>query len=116
MRVPPNTVCVDPEPQGAIVNPYWSSVVTGLTPYVPGEQPNLANPVKLGQAVLFPDIPYSFYPVYCRLYGIQYKQLPLTETFEIRVDDYFTPNGGIVFPNPNAPTGRPLALSEIGPL
>jgi histidinol-phosphate aminotransferase len=47
------------------------------------------------------------------LYGIDFKQVPLTESFEIRVDDYLTPNGGIIFPNPNAPTGRPLALSEI---
>ncbi len=63
--------------------------------------------------ILFPDITYSFYPVYCELYGIEYRQLPLTDTFEIRVDDYFQPNGGIIFPNPNAPTARLLALSEI---
>ena len=163
---------------------YWSKVVAGLTPYVPGEQPKLPNLVKLNtnecpygpspralaalraevgdtlrlypdpncdslkesiaafhklkpaqvfvsngsdevlahtflallkheQPVLFPDITYSFYPVYCGLYGIEHKQVPLTESFEIRVDDYFTPNGGIIFPNPNAPTGRPLALAEI---
>jgi len=163
---------------------YWSTVVDGLTPYVPGEQPKLPNLVKLNtnespygpsprvlealraevgdtlrlypdpncdslkdsiaafyklkpaqvfvsngsdevlahtflallkhdEPVLFPDITYSFYPVYCGLYGIEYKQVPLTESFEIRVDDYLTPNGGIIFPNPNAPTGRPLALSEI---
>ena len=163
---------------------YWSKVVAGLTPYVPGEQPKLANLVKLNtnenpygpspralealraelgdtlrlypdpnserlklaiaafhqlqpaqvfvgngsdevlahaflgllkheQPLLFPDISYSFYPVYCGLYGIEYRQLPLTESFEIRVDDYLAPNGGIVFANPNAPTGRPLALSEI---
>ncbi len=163
---------------------YWSTVVDGLTPYVPGEQPKLPNLVKLNtnespygpspralvalraevgdslrlypdpdcdslrqaiaafyklkpaqvfvsngsdevlahtflallkheQPVLFPDIASTFYPVYCGLYGIEYKQVPLTESFEIRVDDYLTPNGGIIFPNPNAPTGRPLALSEI---
>jgi len=69
--------------------------------------------LKQEQALLFPDITYSFYPVYCELYGIEYKQVPLTESFEIRIDDYLTPNGGIVFPNPNAPTGRPLALAEI---
>jgi len=166
------------------MNRYWSSVAKSLTPYVPGEQPKLADLVKLNtnecpygpspaalqalraevgdslrlypdpncdslrqaiaasyrltpervfvgngsdevlahaflallkheQAVLFPDITYSFYPVYCSLYGIEYRQVPLTESFEIRVDDYLTPNGGIVFPNPNAPTGRPLALAEI---
>ena len=163
---------------------YWSKVVDGLTPYVPGEQPKLPKLVKLNtnenpygpspralaalraevgdtlrlypdpdcdslkesiaafhklkpaqvfvsngsdevlahtflallkheQPLLFPDITYSFYPVYCGLYGIEYKQVPLTESFEIRVDDYLTPNGGIIFPNPNAPTGRPLALAEI---
>lgn len=163
---------------------YWSKVVEGLTPYVPGEQPKLANLVKLNtnespygpspralaalraevgdtlrlypdpnseglgaaiaafyrlkpaqvfvangsdellahaflallkhdEPVLFPDITYSFYPVYCGLYGIEYRQVPLTESFEIRIDDYLVPNGGIIFPNPNAPTGRPLALSEI---
>ncbi|HQT31971.1 MAG TPA: histidinol-phosphate transaminase [Thiobacillus sp.] len=163
---------------------YWSAVVHGLTPYVPGEQPKLANLVKLNTnecpygpspkvldavrteaaeslslypdpnsdrlragiaayhgvnadqvfvgngsdevlahafmallkheaPILFPDISYSFYPVYCGLYEIAYRQIPLTESFEIRVDDYRTPNGGVVFPNPNAPTGRLLALSEI---
>ncbi|WP_324778700.1 histidinol-phosphate transaminase [Thiobacillus sedimenti] len=163
---------------------YWSAVVHGLTPYVPGEQPKLANLVKLNtnenpygpspkvieavraeaadtlrlypdpnsdrlragiaayhgvtpeqvfvgngsdevlahafmallkheRAILFPDITYSFYPVYCGLYEIGHRAVPLTESFEIRVDDYLTPNGGIIFPNPNAPTGRLLALGEI---
>jgi histidinol-phosphate aminotransferase len=166
------------------VNTYWSDVVAGLTPYVPGEQPKLANLVKLNtnespygpspralaalrtevsdslrlypdpdcdglrqaiaafyslkpsqvfvsngsdevlahiflallkhqQPVLFPDITYSFYPVYCGLYGIDFRQVPLIESFEIRVDDYLRPNGGIIFPNPNAPTGVPLPLAEI---
>ncbi len=163
---------------------YWSEVVRGLTPYVPGEQPKLANLVKLntnenpygpsprvlealraeatdslrlypdpnsdklreaiaafhgveaGQVfvgngsdevlahaflallkhdapILFPDISYSFYPVYCGLYDIEYREIPLTDSFEIRVDDYFVPNGGIIFPNPNAPTARLLDLGEI---
>jgi histidinol-phosphate aminotransferase len=163
---------------------YWSAVVHGLTPYVPGEQPKLANLVKLNTnecpygpspkvleavraeaadtlrlypdpnsdrlragiaayhgvnadqvfvgngsdevlahafmallkhetPILFPDISYSFYPVYCGLYEIAYRQVPLTDAFEIPVDDYLTPNGGVIFPNPNAPTGRLLALSEI---
>ena len=166
------------------MNPYWSKTVRGLTPYVPGEQPKLADLVKLNtnenpygpspraldalraevgdtlrlypdpnsdklrqaiaashrlkpdqvfvgngsdevlahlflgllkheRPVLFPDITYSFYPVYCGLYDIGFRQVPLTESFEIRVDDYFAPNGGVIFPNPNAPTGRPLALAEI---
>jgi len=163
---------------------FWSAVVHGLTPYVPGEQPKLPNLVKLNtnenpygpgprvldalraevgdslrlypdpvserlrQAVaarhevtaanvfvgngsdevlahtfqallkheapvLFPDITYSFYPVYCRLYGIDYREVPLTGSFEIDIDDYRQANGGIIFPNPNAPTARLLAQSEI---
>ena len=163
---------------------FWSPVVHALTPYVPGEQPKLANLVKLNtnenpygpsprvlaalraeagdslrlypdpnadrlktaiadyfgmesrqvfvgngsdevlahvfqallkhdDPILFPDITYSFYPVYCKLYGIAHHTVPLTEHFEIRVEDYFRPNGGIIFPNPNAPTGCPLALAEI---
>lgn len=163
---------------------FWSAVAKRLTPYVPGEQPKLANLVKLNtnenpygpsprviealraeaadtlrlypdpnsdrlreaigtfhgvapnqvfvgngsdevlahafQAllkhelpILFPDVTYSFYPVYCGLYGVEYREIPLTDSFEIRVDDYFMPNGGIIFPNPNAPTARGLALSEI---
>jgi histidinol-phosphate aminotransferase len=161
---------------------FWSAVVHGLTPYVPGEQPKLANLVKLNtnenpygpsprvleavraeagdtlrlypdpnsdrlragiaafhgvnidqvfvgngsdevlahafmallkheRPILFPDITYSFYPVYCGLYQIAHRTIPLTESFEIRVDDYLVPNGGVVFPN--APTGRLLALAEI---
>ena len=163
---------------------YWSAVVHGLTPYVPGEQPKLANLVKLNtnenpygpspkvleavraeaadtlrlypdpnsdrlraaiaachgvtadqvfvgngsdevlghtflallkhdRPILFPDITYSFYPVYCGLYEIAHRTVPLTESFEIKIDDYRVPNGGIIFPNPNAPTGRLLALKEI---
>ena len=163
---------------------YWSAVVHGLTPYVPGEQPRLANLVKLNtnenpyppspkvleavraeaadtlrlypdpgsdrlragiavlhgvsadqvfvgngsdevlahafmallkheQPILFPDITYSFYPVYCGLYEVAYRTIPLTQAFEIKLDEYRVPNGGIIFPNPNAPTGRVLALDEI---
>ena len=166
---------------------FWSRVVAGLTPYVPGEQPKLANLVKLNtnenpyppsprvlaamqaelgddaarlrlypdpnadllkQAVarrhgvspaeifvgngsdevlahtflallkhdapvLFPDITYSFYPVYCGLYGIDYRNVPLTADFAIDPADYAQPNGGIIFPNPNAPTGSLLPLQAI---
>ncbi|MCG7996309.1 MAG: histidinol-phosphate transaminase [Candidatus Thiodiazotropha taylori] len=63
--------------------------------------------------LLFPDISYSFYPVYCGLYNIDYRTIPLREDFSIGVDDYQQENGGIIFPNPNAPTGRLLALSDI---
>jgi histidinol-phosphate aminotransferase len=163
---------------------YWSEVVHGLTPYVPGEQPKLGNLVKLNtnenpygpspkviaalqaeaaetlrlypdpnsdklkaaiagsfglqvnqvfvgngsdevlahvfqallkhsRPLLFPDITYSFYPVYCGLYGIEAEIIPLNNRFEIDVKDYDRPNGGIVFPNPNAPTGVPLPLAEV---
>ncbi|MCG8427476.1 MAG: histidinol-phosphate transaminase [Chromatiales bacterium] len=163
---------------------YWSPIVEQLSPYVPGEQPQIENLVKLNtnehpygpspkvieairgelgdglrlypdptaeklrqtvadyyglkleqvfagngsdevlahtffalfqqsRPLLFPDITYSFYPVYCRLYGIEYKAIPLAEDFSLQVDDYRHANGGIIFPNPNAPTGRLLPLSEI---
>jgi histidinol-phosphate aminotransferase len=69
--------------------------------------------LKHDKPLLFPDITYSFYPVYCGLYEINYQQIPLTEDFSINVDDYQVDNGGIIFPNPNAPTGRLLPLSEI---
>ncbi len=163
---------------------YWSKVVHGLTPYVPGEQPKLPNLIKLNTnespygpsrkvidalraeigdslrlypdpgsdklraaiarrhgltpaqvfvgngsdevlahvfhallkhaaPVLFPDITYSFYPVYCALYDIAYVQVPLNAAFEIDVGDYERANGGIIFPNPNAPTGRLVPVAEI---
>lgn len=63
--------------------------------------------------ILFPDITYSFYPVYCGLYGIRYRQLPLADDFSLTVQDYFQANGGIIFPNPNAPTGLLLSLADI---
>jgi histidinol-phosphate aminotransferase len=167
---------------------FWSAVVHGLTPYVPGEQPKLDNLVKLNtnehpygpspkaleairaatgdslrlypdpnadalkaalarrhglqpkqifvgngsdevlahafmallkqdRPLWFPDISYSFYPVYCGLYDIAHRMIPLAEDFSIRVDDYL-PQGGerpgaIIFPNPNAPTGRLLPLAAV---
>jgi histidinol-phosphate aminotransferase len=63
--------------------------------------------------LLFPDITYSFYPVYCGLYGIEHDVIPLDRHFEINIHDYDRPNGGIIFPNPNAPTGIPLELTRI---
>ncbi|QWD78088.1 histidinol-phosphate transaminase [Polynucleobacter sp. MWH-Svant-W18] len=163
---------------------FWSPVVQTLTPYVPGEQPQMQRLVKLNtnespygpspkalaaiqsqntedlrlypdpegvalkqtiaklheldpkqvflgngsdevlahvfagllkhsQPVLFPDVTYSFYPVYCKLFGIEHKTIPLGGNFEINISDYNKPNGGIIFPNPNAPTGRSIARSEI---
>ncbi len=163
---------------------FWSPFVKELVPYVPGEQPKLANLVKLntnenpygpspkaiaamqaeladslrlypdpngerlkravadyygvqpaqvfvgngsdevlahafhglfqhGKPLLFPDVTYSFYPVYCGLYGIAYETIALDDRFQIDVADYARPNGGIIFPNPNAPTGCLLALDAI---
>ena len=163
---------------------FWSDVVKGLTPYVPGEQPKLANLVKLNtnenpygpspraleairaatgeslklypdpnaealklaigkchgvgaqnvfvgngsdevlahiflgllkqaRPILFPDISYSFYPVYCGLYQVDFETIPLANDFSIRLGDYAKPNGGIIFPNPNAPTGCLVPLVEI---
>jgi len=63
--------------------------------------------------LLFPDITYSFYPVYCGLYGIDFATVPLAEDFTLRVADYPRPNGGIIFANPNAPTGCLLSLAGI---
>ncbi|MDP2132187.1 MAG: histidinol-phosphate transaminase [Sulfuritalea sp.] len=163
---------------------FWSDVVKGLKPYVPGEQPKLANLVKLNtnenpygpspraleaihaatgeslklypdpnaeqlklaigkyhgveaknvfvgngsdevlahiflgllkqtRAILFPDISYSFYPVYCGLYQVDFETIPLADDFSIRLADYAKPNGGIIFPNPNAPTGCLVPLADI---
>lgn len=69
--------------------------------------------LKQEKPLLFPDITYSFYPVYCGLYQIDFETIPLTEKFEINVEDYFRVNGGIIFPNPNAPTGHGLSLKSI---
>ncbi len=66
-----------------------------------------------GAPVRFPDISYSFYPVYCALFGIEAQPVPLSEDFDLQVDDYAGGHGGIVFPNPNAPTGKHLPLSEV---
>ena len=63
--------------------------------------------------LLFPDISYSFYPVFCQLYAIDYKKIPLEKDFSINVENYQQPNGGIIFPNPNAPTGMLLGLEFI---
>jgi histidinol-phosphate aminotransferase len=63
--------------------------------------------------LLFPDISYSFYPVWCDLYGIVGECVPLGDDFSIAVEDYARPNGGIILPNPNAPTGMLLELGDI---
>ena len=69
--------------------------------------------LKHDKPLLYPDISYSFYPVYSKLFGIKTNEIPLDMDFQINVDDYNVPNGGIIFPNPNAPTGIALPLSKI---
>jgi histidinol-phosphate aminotransferase len=70
--------------------------------------------LKHEQPILFPNITYSFYPVYCELYVIDYQTIALADDFSINPADYRgRPNGGIIFPNPNAPTGCLLALDAI---
>ena len=68
---------------------------------------------KRDTPLLMPDITYSFYRVYCTLYGIDSRTIPLDENLAIRVTDYREKNGGIILANPNAPTGRLLPLADI---
>lgn len=65
------------------------------------------------ESILYPDITYSFYPVYSQFFGTKTKEIPLNENFEIEAKDYIQPNGGIVITNPNAPTSIALGLQEI---
>src|SRR6202042_353307 len=166
---------------------FWSSLTHDLKPYVPGEQPRMAELVKLntnesplgpspraleavrGEAtdtlrlypdpqatalraaladyhqvrpeqvfvgngsdevlahtfqallkhdapLLFPDITYSFYPVYSGLYGVRYEEVPLDAAMEVQIADYRRPCSAIILPNPNAPTGIALSRETIGRL
>ncbi|MFQ6791208.1 MAG: histidinol-phosphate transaminase [Thomasclavelia sp.] len=63
--------------------------------------------------ILFPDITYSFYPVYCNLYQMDYQLVKLNDNFEINLQDFMQPNSGIIFPNPNAPTGVLVSVDFI---
>ncbi|MFK5892018.1 MAG: histidinol-phosphate transaminase [Pseudomonadota bacterium] len=79
--------------------------------------------LKQDKPILLPDISYSFYPVYCQLFAVDYQQIPLDQNFQIDINDYIPDaniqnsalenNGGIIFPNPNAPTGQLLSLQKI---
>ncbi|WAA10973.1 histidinol-phosphate transaminase [Fervidibacillus albus] len=66
-----------------------------------------------GKPILFPDITYSFYPVYTRLFRLEAKPIPLNEDFSIPVEQFFHSEGGVIFPNPNAPTGKFVPLEAI---
>ncbi len=63
--------------------------------------------------ILFPDVTYSFYDVWAELFGISYERVPLGEKFEIIKEDYYKENGGVIFPNPNAPTGILMGLDDV---
>ncbi len=63
--------------------------------------------------ILFPDITYSFYDVWADEFRIPYTRIPLDENFRIDPKDYTRRNGGIIFPNPNAPTGAELSQAAI---
>ncbi len=63
--------------------------------------------------IVFPDITYSFYDVWADMLRIPFETKPLDENFFIRKEDYYGENGGVIFPNPNAPTGILMPLSEI---
>ncbi|QRI62851.1 histidinol-phosphate transaminase [Shinella sp. PSBB067] len=69
--------------------------------------------LKHEKPLLYPDITYSFYPTYCRLFGITSEEIPLKDDFTIDLADYDRPAGAIILPNPNAPTGVGLPLGAI---
>jgi histidinol-phosphate aminotransferase len=170
--------------QGIVVSRYWSELARGLSPYVPGEQPQIPGLVKLNtnespfgpspkvleaikaaaaqtlrlypdpqstalrqaladyhhvspanvfvgngsdevlahtfaallkqnRPLLFPDVTYSFYPVYCRLFGIEARLVPLDAGMRVDVAGYMEGGGAIIIANPNAPTGIALPRAEI---
>jgi histidinol-phosphate aminotransferase len=65
------------------------------------------------ETILFPDISYTFYPVYAKLYGLSYETVPVDDDFLIDPTAYKKPNGGIVIPNPNAPTTLYMGLDSL---
>lgn len=66
-----------------------------------------------GKKIIFPDITYSFYPVYCKLYNLDYETVPLDDEFNVPVNDFLRENGGIIISNPKAPTAKYMGLDEI---
>jgi histidinol-phosphate aminotransferase len=65
------------------------------------------------ERILFPDVTYSFYPVYAKLFDISYKLVSVNNDFTIPIEKFFNAEGGVIFPNPNAPTGIALSLNQI---
>ncbi len=72
--------------------------------------------LKQERPLLFPDVTYSFYPVYAQLTGVIYETVPVDEALRVRIADYRRPGGAIILANPNAPTGVALPLTEIAAL
>jgi len=66
-----------------------------------------------GRTIRFPEITYSFYPVYAKLFHIPFREMPLNEDFTLCPADFFGAEGGVIFPNPNAPTGIYLSLDQV---
>jgi histidinol-phosphate aminotransferase len=75
-----------------------------------------AGLLKQSRPLLFPDVTYSFYPVYCRLFGIDHEAVALDDAMRVRVEDYVGRGGAVIIPNPNAPTGIALSRAEIARL
>ncbi|MDR1986100.1 MAG: histidinol-phosphate transaminase [Treponema sp.] len=74
------------------------------------------SPAGKALPILFPDITYSFYPVYAQFWDIPFTLVPLAEDFSINIEDYKQASGGVVIPNPNAPTGQALPRSDLASL
>lgn len=66
-----------------------------------------------GQPIRFPDITYSFYPVYAKLFDISFEEVPLNQNFTLPVEKFFQSEGGVILPNPNAPTSIYAELEHI---
>ena len=66
-----------------------------------------------GEVIRFPAISYSFYPVYSKLFNIPFEEVPMNEDFTLQVEQFYNAEGGVIFPNPNAPTSLYLPLEQI---
>ena len=66
-----------------------------------------------GKPIRFPEVTYSFYPVYAKLFDIPYEEVPLNEDFTLPVEKFFQSEGGVILPNPNAPTSLYAELEHI---
>ena len=66
-----------------------------------------------GKTIRFPEVTYSFYPVYAKLFDIPYEEVTLNDDFSIEVEDYYQSEGGVILPNPNAPTSLYVGIEHI---